>query len=87
MDPSIEAVRNLVSEQDTACRSGTELMEILKPGNSKERKKLIWNLVLIESIRWFSFLLSNIPYRMFTRFRHIGISHSEGKLGTGSITE
>ena len=51
MDPSIEAVRNLVSEQDTACRSGTELMEILKPGNSKERKKLIWNLVLIESIR------------------------------------
>ena len=52
MDPSIEAVRNLVSEQDTvACRSGTELMEILKPGNSKKRKKLIWNLVLIESIR------------------------------------
>ena len=41
MDPSIEAVRNLVSEQDTACRSGTELMEILKPGNSKERKKKV----------------------------------------------
>jgi len=41
MDTSIEAVRNLVSEQDTvACRSGTELMEILKPGNRKERKKL-----------------------------------------------
>jgi hypothetical protein len=41
MDPSIEAVRNLVSEQDTvACRSGTELMEILKPGNCKEKKKL-----------------------------------------------